>query len=149
MLPKLVAGEVTLCYSLLLATHLANKANMEQMWSLFVQKISDGDHAGGSVIPMAFIAIAVLLYVARNGSRVLFPNIYRQLLERNLQSYAEIAWIRLRGVDGVWAAMVEEFQSNCNWQTHMWDNREPLIETAWREQAAREATKNCTEAMIA
>ena len=144
VLPKLVAGEVTLCYSLLLATHLADTASMKELWSLFVQKMGYGVQASGSGIPMAVIAIVVVLYVSRDGSRVLFPNIYQELLERGLQSHAKMAWVRLGGDSEVWSAMVQEFQSNCDWQAYVWDNQEALIEMARREEAAREATKNCT-----
>ena len=138
-LPKLVAGEVTLCYSLLLTTDLADKESIEEMWTLCIQRIdSDVQAGGGGGIPMAVIAIVVVLYVCRDGSRVLFPKLYMELSKRNFQSHAKTAWVQLGGDDEVWSSMVQGFQTQLEFETRTWDNREVLIEAAWREEVARE-----------
>ena len=137
-LPKLVAGEVTLCYSLLLATDLTDEEGSQEMWTLFVQKMDHDVQAGGGGIPIAVIAIAVVLYACRDGSQVLFPKLYIELSKRNLPSHAKMAWELLGGDGEVWNEMVREFQRNLEWQTHMWDNREAYIEIAWRDEVARE-----------
>jgi hypothetical protein len=140
VLPKLVAGEVTLCYSLLLAADLAKEASMKEMWSLFIKRMDYGIQAHGTGTPMAVIAIVVVLYVSRDGSRVLFPKLYKELTKRNLQSHAKMAWEQLGGNSQVWSAMVREFQHQWDWETYIWDNREALIERARREEVAREAS---------
>ena len=137
-LPKLVAGEVTLCYSLLLATDLADEGGSEEMWTLFSQKMDHDVQAGGGGIPMVVSAIAVVLYAFRDGSQVLFPKLYMELSKRNLRSHAKMAWELLEGDSEVWNEMVGEFQRNLEWQTHIWDNREHFIGTAWKEELARE-----------
>lgn len=139
VLPKLVAGEVALCYSLLLATGLADEAEMEELWQSLVQSMAVFSRIRQDDIPMAISAVVIVMYSCGVGTSVLFPWLYGEVVKRNLQVVAKRAWSLLGGNSRVWDDLAEETEGQWDVQRRMWRNREPLIAALWAEQMAAEA----------
>ena len=140
--PKLMAGEVTLCYSLLLATglgRLADETEEEGLWCSLVRRVNADFKLPQDDISMVISAIVVLIYSGGEGTRALFPCMYGEVLRRDVRSHARRAWELLGGDVQVWDAVSIEAERQWKSQNDRWDNREALIEAAWRQQMEREA----------
>lgn len=102
VLPRLVAGEVGLCYALLLTADAADEEGREELWRLLVGRMRQNGQSHRDDISMAISAIVVVLYSSGEGAKALFPGLYRELVKLNFQSSANAAWVLLGGLVQTW-----------------------------------------------
>ena len=114
--PKLKGGELPLCYSLLLATGMASDDDTREMWGLLSGAVGGASSPIDIRTTMTIIAIVSVTYTCGEGSKVLFPWLYAELVKRNLQVHAERAWESFGGVPSVWTGLVIEVRTNCELQ---------------------------------
>ena len=122
--PKLKGGEIALCYSLLLATGLGDVTQRNEMWGTLLRAVtpSAGSHVERDAFPV--YAIVVVICSSKEGAPVLFPGLYKELLERRLTSTAVRAWERLHGMMAAWAALVDEVERYWKKAREQWNERE-------------------------
>lgn len=140
-----MAGEVTLCYSLLLATgldRLAEDAEEGSLWCSLVRRINADFEMPQGDISVVISAIVVLIYSCGDGTPALFPLLYGEVLRGTSTRMRKRAWELLGGDTHVWDGMIAETERQWKWQKDSWDNREANIEALWQEQMLVEAVGN-------
>jgi hypothetical protein len=122
--PKLKGGEIALCYSMLLATGLGDDTQRNEMWGTLLRALMPS--AGGQVERTAFVVSGILIVIcwSKEGAPVLFPGLYKELLERRLTSAAAAVWERLQGTMAAWAALVDEVERYWTTTSKQWRERE-------------------------
>ena len=146
VLPKLVSGEIALCYLLLLATDLAmDEASKEELWRWFVKKIEDSldRNQRKRRDTMAISALVVVAYCAGGGIQVLFLYLYAQLYQRNYLSAARQAWVSLRGDASTWDRNILEAEKAFAQQAYLWSHQRTIIDDL--VSAAELASRACDE----
>jgi len=108
VLPKLRRGEITLSFSLLLATGLATDESCAEMWDLFSHALARPPITAESQAVTAVLAFVLLLYTCGEGAEALFPWLWRELTIRRLCREASHAWQRVGGEATVWANLVSK-----------------------------------------
>jgi hypothetical protein len=122
--PKLKGGEIALCYSMLLATGLGDDTQRNEMWGTLLRAVAPS--AGGQVecTTFAVSATVVVIHLSKEGAPVLFPGLYKELLDRRLTSAAARVWERLHGTMATWAALVGEVERYWRMTRKQWTERE-------------------------
>ena len=130
--PKLEGGELTLCYALLLNTGPLDEDDTAALWSLFCSALwEDAASAGtGTLTSIAIIAITVLIYLAGEGSEVLFPSLYAELSRQSLLTTARSAWGSLDGHADTWNELERNYCEKRNIVKRLWRNKAQSLDAS-------------------
>ena len=80
----LEGGEITLCYSILLATGLASiEDDLRELWDLFACAVGGTSSLIVHQTTNAMVAITVVVYAGGEGIEALFPWLHKELEKRN------------------------------------------------------------------